>query len=109
MQRGAESSKVKGRNSWRERKSVTAARGVNPFSRKTLPLVPRDAAENLARRAPKQPSLRHGGPGPQVIQLVCVSLSDEKVNRHARSEPPLAVVHLFIFAENNGPVYDMGA
>jgi hypothetical protein len=54
---GAESSKAKGRNSWRECESVTAACGVNPFSRKTLPLVPRDAAENLARRAPKQPSL----------------------------------------------------
>jgi hypothetical protein len=41
----------------RECESVTAARGVNPFSRQTLPLAPRDAAENLARRAPKQPSL----------------------------------------------------
>jgi hypothetical protein len=57
MQRGAESSKAKGRCSWRECKSVTVARGVNPFSRKTLLLVPRDAAENLARRAEKQPSL----------------------------------------------------
>jgi hypothetical protein len=57
MQRGAESSKAKGHNRWRECESVTAARGANPFSRKTLPLAPQDAAENLARRAPKQPSL----------------------------------------------------
>jgi hypothetical protein len=48
------------------------------------------------------------GPGPQVIQLVCESLSAEKANRHARSEPPPTVVRLFISAENNGPVYDMG-
>jgi hypothetical protein len=57
MQWGAESSKAKGRSSWRECESVTAARGVNPFSRKTLPIAPRDAVENLARRASKQPSL----------------------------------------------------
>jgi hypothetical protein len=57
MQKVAESSKAKERSSWRECESVTAACGVNPFSRKTLLLVPRDAAENLARRAPKQPSL----------------------------------------------------
>jgi hypothetical protein len=37
--------------------SITVARGVNPFSRKTPPLVPQDTAENLARRAPKQPNL----------------------------------------------------
>jgi hypothetical protein len=40
MQRGAESSKAKGHNDWRECKSVTTTRGVNPFSRQTLPLVP---------------------------------------------------------------------
>jgi hypothetical protein len=40
---------------------------------------------------------------------VCGSLSVEKANRNARSEPPPAVVHLFIFAENNSLVYDMGA
>jgi hypothetical protein len=40
MQRGAESSKVKGRSERRECESVTAARGVNPFSMKTLPLAP---------------------------------------------------------------------
>jgi hypothetical protein len=48
MQRGVESSKAKGRNEWRECKSVTVAREANPFSRKTLPLAPRDAAKNLA-------------------------------------------------------------
>jgi hypothetical protein len=47
----------KGAEIGRECESVTAARGVNPFSRKTLPLAPRDAVENLARRAPMQPSL----------------------------------------------------
>jgi hypothetical protein len=57
MQRGTKSSKAKGHSSWRKCESVTVACGVNPFSRKTLPLAPRDAAENLARRAPKQPSL----------------------------------------------------
>jgi hypothetical protein len=40
MQRGAESSKAKGRSKKRECESITAARGENPFSRKTLPLVP---------------------------------------------------------------------
>jgi hypothetical protein len=57
MQKGAESSKAKGRSGWRECESVTAARGVNPFSSKTLPLAPRDAVGNLARRAPKRPNL----------------------------------------------------
>jgi hypothetical protein len=57
MRWGAERSKAKGRSSWRECESVTAVRGVNPFLRKTLPLAPQDAAKNLARRAPKQPSL----------------------------------------------------
>jgi hypothetical protein len=57
MQRGAESSKAKGRSEWRECESVIAARGVNPFSRKTPLLAPRDAAENLARRAPMRPNL----------------------------------------------------
>jgi hypothetical protein len=40
MQRGAESSKAKGRSKKRECESITAARGENPFSRKTLPLAP---------------------------------------------------------------------
>jgi hypothetical protein len=40
MQRGAESSKAKGCNKKRECESVTAARGENTFSRKTLPLAP---------------------------------------------------------------------
>jgi hypothetical protein len=40
MQRGAESLKAKGRSKKRECESVTAARGENPFSRKTLSLVP---------------------------------------------------------------------
>jgi hypothetical protein len=40
---------------------------------------------------------------------VCGSLSAEKANRHAGSEPPPTVVRLFISAKNNGPVYDMGA
>jgi hypothetical protein len=57
MQKGAESSKAKGRSGWRECESVTGARGVNPFSSKTLPLAPRDAVGNLARRAPKRPNL----------------------------------------------------
>jgi hypothetical protein len=67
---------------------------VNPFSRKTLSLAPRDAARNLARRAPKQPGLRHGGSGPQVIQMVRGPPSAEKANRHeeqtaARGSAPL--------------------
>jgi hypothetical protein len=109
MQRGAESSKAKGRSEWRECDNITAASGVNPFSRKTLPLAPRDAAKNLAQRALKQSSLLHGGPGPQVIQLVCRSPSAEKANRHARSEPPPTAVRLSISAENYGPVSDTGA
>ena len=40
MQRGAESSKAKRRNKRRECESVTAAHGVNSFSKKTLPLAP---------------------------------------------------------------------
>jgi hypothetical protein len=40
MRRGAESSKAKGRSERRECERVTAARGVNPFSRKTLLLAP---------------------------------------------------------------------
>jgi hypothetical protein len=57
MQRGAENSKAKGCSSWKECENVTTARGANPFSRKALPLAPRDAAGNLARHTLKQPSL----------------------------------------------------
>jgi hypothetical protein len=53
IQGGAENSKAKGRSSWKECESVTTARRVNPFSRKTLPLAPQDAAGNLARCALK--------------------------------------------------------
>jgi hypothetical protein len=57
MQWGAENSKAKGCSGWKECESVTTTRGVNPFSRKALPLAPRDAVGNLARRALRQPSL----------------------------------------------------
>jgi hypothetical protein len=110
MQRGAERSKAKGRSDQRKCESVTTARGVNPFSRQTLPLAPRDATGNLTRRAPMQLSLWHAGPGPQVIQLVCGSPSAKKANRRARpkSEPPPTVARLSVSAGNNSPVYDMG-
>jgi hypothetical protein len=93
----------------RECESVTAARGVNPFSRKTLPLAPQDAAEKSCPTRTKATQPMTWGPGPQVIQLVCGSPSAKKANRHARNEPPHAVVRLSISAENNDPVYDMGA
>jgi hypothetical protein len=57
MQWGMENSMAKGCSSWKECESVTTARGMNLFSRKTLPLAPRDATGNLAQRALKQPSL----------------------------------------------------
>jgi hypothetical protein len=104
MQRGAESSKAKGRSDWRECESVTTARGVNPFTRKTLPLAPISPDVHQSN-----PTSDTGGPGPQVIQLVCGSPSAEKANRHERSEPPPAVVRLSISAGNNGPVSDTGA
>jgi hypothetical protein len=105
MQRGEENSKAKGHSEWSECESVTATRGVNPFSRKPPLLAPRDAAENLARRTPKQPSLCHRGPGPRVILLVRRSPSAKKANRHARSKPP----RLFISAKSSGPASDSGA
>jgi hypothetical protein len=40
VQRGVEGSETKGRNSGKECGSVTVDRGVNPFSRKALPLAP---------------------------------------------------------------------
>jgi hypothetical protein len=40
VQRSAEGSKTKGHSGWRECESVTAGHGVNPFSRKALPLAP---------------------------------------------------------------------
>jgi hypothetical protein len=64
MQRSVESSKAKGRSGWRECESVTVARGVNPFSRKTFPLAPRDATGNIARCAPKAAQPMTRGPGP---------------------------------------------
>jgi hypothetical protein len=63
-------------------------------------------------QTPRQPSLWHGGPGPQVIRVVRWTPSAGKANRHARpkSEPPPAVAHLFISAaRNNSPVSDAGA
>jgi hypothetical protein len=56
MQRGAEGSEAKGRNSWRECESVTATHGVNPFSRKTLPLVPQEIQSDV-HLVPKRPNL----------------------------------------------------
>jgi hypothetical protein len=56
MQRGAEGSEAKGRSSRRECESVTAARGENPFSRKTPPLAPQGIPSD-AHLAPKRPSL----------------------------------------------------
>jgi hypothetical protein len=109
MQRGAENSKAKGRSEWSECERVTATRGVNPFSRKSPLLVPRDAAENLARRTPKQSSLCHGGLGPRVILLGRRSPSAKKANHSVRSEPPPAVVRLFIYAESSNPASDSGA
>jgi hypothetical protein len=92
MQGGTESSEAKGRSDWRECESVTAARGVNPFSRKTLSLAPWEILSD-AHLAPKRPSLGHGGPGPRVMQLVCRSPSAKKANRRARSEPPRTTTH----------------
>jgi hypothetical protein len=65
--------------------------------------MPRDAAKDLARRAPGWPSLWHGGPGPRVILLGCQPPCVEKANRRVRSVLPSAVVHLFVSAESSGP------
>jgi hypothetical protein len=40
VQKSAEGSETKGRSGWRECESVTAGRGVNPFSGKALLLAP---------------------------------------------------------------------
>jgi hypothetical protein len=53
--RGAQ--RRKGATVGRKCETVTAARGLNPFSRKTPLLAPQDATENLARRTPMCPSL----------------------------------------------------
>jgi hypothetical protein len=74
----------KGATIGRECESVTAARGVNPFSRKILPLVPRDAAEDLARRAPRTKTTQSmtRGPGPTSHTGCVPDFECEK------SEPP---------------------
>jgi hypothetical protein len=64
MQRSAESSNAKGCSGWRECESVTAARGENPFSRKTLPLAPRDAAEKSHSTGAKAAQPMTRGPRP---------------------------------------------
>jgi hypothetical protein len=51
VQRSAEGSETKGRSGWRECESVTAGRGVNPFSGKALPLAPLEIQSD-ARLAP---------------------------------------------------------
>jgi hypothetical protein len=62
VQRGAEGSKTKGRGSWKECGTVTADRGVNPFSRKALPLAPQKISSDahLAPAATQSPTC---GPG----------------------------------------------
>jgi hypothetical protein len=62
VQRGAEGSETKGHSSWKECGSVTADRGVNPFSRKALPLVPQEIPSDahLAPAATQSPTC---GPG----------------------------------------------
>jgi hypothetical protein len=62
VQRGVEAVETKGRNSWKERGSVTANRGVNPFSRKALLLAPQEISSDahLAPAATQSPTC---GPG----------------------------------------------
>jgi hypothetical protein len=56
----------KGAEIGRECESVTAAHGVNPSSRQTLPLAPRDATGNPGRRTPEAQATQSmtRGPGP---------------------------------------------
>jgi hypothetical protein len=109
MQRGAEGSKVKGRNNWeRMRKHNRCTWGESLFKEDSPARAPRRRRKSRPTRTKAtQPMTR--GPGPQVIQLVCGSPSAEKANRRARSEPLPTVVRLFISAKNNGPVSDTGA
>jgi hypothetical protein len=90
------------------RKRNYYTRGESLFKEDAPARAPRRRRKSRPTRTKAtQPMTR--GLGPQVIQLVCGSPSAKKANRHTRSEPPPAVVRLFISAENNGPVSDMGA
>jgi hypothetical protein len=80
MQRGAKGSEAKGHSSWRECESLTAARGVNPFSRKT----PARAPGNLARRVPSAQATQSLTWGPRPTSHAAGVL----VSECKKGEPP---------------------
>jgi hypothetical protein len=98
--------KLEGERAQREekmRKRNCCTRGESLFKEDS------PACAHLAQAHTKATQPLTRGPGPQVIQLVCGSLSAEKANRHVRSEPPPVVVRLSISTGSKGPVSDMGA
>jgi hypothetical protein len=96
---------------WEKCEKLTTAHEVNHFSRKpesfireTLPHAPETPQEipfdgHLGLR---QPSLWHGGPGPQVIQFVCRILGAKR----AGCESPHAIAcHLGAAAEDKRLIF----
>jgi hypothetical protein len=65
-ERAQRAQRQKGAEIGRECESVTAARGVNPSSRQTLPLTPRNAMGNPDRSTPEAQATQSmtRGPGP---------------------------------------------
>jgi hypothetical protein len=83
-----------------ECKSVTAACGVNPFSRQTLPLAPRDATRNPIRRAPDTHAAQSLTWGPGSTSHTTGVL----VSEYEKSEPPRALEEQTA-ARGSAPLY----
>jgi hypothetical protein len=114
MQRGAESSKAKGRSDWeRMQKCNCCTQGESLFKADSLARAP--------RRYKKSRPTHTSRPGDPVYDMgarvhksygLCAKLWvwKRRTTARARSEPPPAVARLFISViRNNSPVYDMGA
>jgi hypothetical protein len=103
MQRGAESSKAKGHNSWeRMRKRNCCTRGESLFRKDSLARTPRCRRKSRPTRTKAtRPMTRGPGPTSHTTGVL--------VSERGEGEPPPMVVRLLIFVENNGPIYDTGA
>jgi hypothetical protein len=109
VQRGAESSKAKGRSSWAKmQKRDRCTQGKSLFKEVSLARAPRCRRKSRPARTKEiQPLTR--GPGP-TSHTVGVRVSRCEEGKQPREgEPPPAAVHLFISTESSGPASNTGA
>jgi hypothetical protein len=98
---------MKGRSGWRECESVTAGRGVNPFSGKALSLAPEEIPSDV-RLAPVTTQSPTRGPGsachtPGVLVSECREDGPPRGERSAaRSHAASGLLQEDIFSNRGG-------